>query len=379
MALAETGGEETSSSSEDGSSGDSSPERRTHHRFPTKLVVVTVLLTVVGVAFGVFVEGWTPLCAVYVLTQVVTTIGYGDLTVKNVWVQEFMAAYVILCLIFFSYGMNIIAQRMADLSAKSLSRHMKSVESTHVGAPLEESVLKKCATEDASILESVGGLEGDNTEVRVKRLESERAHAYVQLYFLTFNEALAATVIFLGFVAFGTLFYGLYERCSCSYGETIVDGCIEEDCEYTGGYKKSLGQAFYMSVITLTTVGFGDFSPRTELGRLVGIPWMLLGVASTVKWLETITKLFFEFSNMRHFDHAPTIDRPLFDKIDETRKGYLTKSDFRIYMLLHHKLVPEVIIDEIDEHYVILAGEDGVLTHEDIDRIRSKHKATLRH
>jgi len=43
---------------------------------------------------------------------------------------------------------------------------------------------------------------------------------------------------------------------------------------------KSYLEAFYMSVVTLTTVGFGDVTPTTHGGIWFCIPWMLFGVAS---------------------------------------------------------------------------------------------------
>lgn len=34
------------------------------------------------------------------------------------------------------------------------------------------------------------------------------------------------------------------------------------------------------AIITYSTVGFGDFSPQSHLGRLVASLWMILGVLS---------------------------------------------------------------------------------------------------
>lgn len=36
--------------------------------------------------------------------------------------------------------------------------------------------------------------------------------------------------------------------------------------------------SFYFTVITLSTVGYGDFSPQTHLGKLFTIPFIFIGV-----------------------------------------------------------------------------------------------------
>ena len=47
-------------------------------------------------------------------------------------------------------------------------------------------------------------------------------------------------------------------------------------------------QSLYFSVITLTTVGFGDFSPVTFVGRLFTIFYVLIGVGIIVALISRI-------------------------------------------------------------------------------------------
>jgi ABC-type amino acid transport substrate-binding protein len=48
--------------------------------------------------------------------------------------------------------------------------------------------------------------------------------------------------------------------------------------QFGGGLVKGLGQAFWWSAVTMTTVGYGDKAPVTLGGRLVGLVWMFASV-----------------------------------------------------------------------------------------------------
>ncbi len=43
--------------------------------------------------------------------------------------------------------------------------------------------------------------------------------------------------------------------------------------------KLSIVDAFYFSVITLTTVGYGDISPQTTAGKLFTAAYVIIGIA----------------------------------------------------------------------------------------------------
>ena len=50
--------------------------------------------------------------------------------------------------------------------------------------------------------------------------------------------------------------------------------------DHFGGLFDGLGQGIWWAVVTMTTVGYGDKSPRTLLGRVVAVFWMVVGVVS---------------------------------------------------------------------------------------------------
>ncbi len=46
--------------------------------------------------------------------------------------------------------------------------------------------------------------------------------------------------------------------------------------------------AFYFSFITLTTIGFGDFAPTTDAGKVFTIFYIILGVGAILAFINTL-------------------------------------------------------------------------------------------
>jgi voltage-gated potassium channel Kch len=46
--------------------------------------------------------------------------------------------------------------------------------------------------------------------------------------------------------------------------------------------------SLYFSVVTLTTIGYGDFSPQTDVGKLFTIFYILLGLGIILGFINTV-------------------------------------------------------------------------------------------
>ena len=53
--------------------------------------------------------------------------------------------------------------------------------------------------------------------------------------------------------------------------------------------------SLYFSTITLTTIGYGDFSPQTDAGKIFTIIYIAIGVGMILAFINTIYSHFRDF------------------------------------------------------------------------------------
>ena len=63
--------------------------------------------------------------------------------------------------------------------------------------------------------------------------------------------------------------------------------------------------ALYFSVITLTTVGYGDFTTETDLGKLFTAVYVLLGIGILLTFVTTIAGKMSQSSPLHPFANPP--------------------------------------------------------------------------
>lgn len=285
--------------------------------------VVNAAFAFVWVAVGIFCTMWVQdlhlVTAAYVVVQIITTIGYGDISV-NPEMHGFMTIYVLFGLCLAANGVNDVFTAMLEKSQEKLTMRMNE---------LQESVKSK------------------------GKKENRITGSHHELY-----DFLAGLGIFTVFVLGGAIFYVLVEPCTCSYGVSKADGCVEDTCATTG-YKKDFATAIYMAVITLTTVGFGDFTPRSQAGRIFGFFWMIAGVISFANFVTAFGAwLGAAFKK----DHSSKFGREIFNTIDKDGNGYLTRGEFMSWMLIKEGIVSSDQIDHFYNLFDALAAEDGEMT-----------------
>lgn len=149
--------------------------------------------------------------AVYLTSQIMTTVGYGDITPAHFPGQCVVGLFVLTSIM-------IVTQIVGELVGKLQDMMEDTLMEDHDQAAATTEEEKKWAAL-VPVLQSGG--------------------------------------VFLFFVLLGATFFCLFP-----------------------GEGKTFGQGIYMSIVTLSSVGFGAFTPVTHGGMVFGAYWMLFGVAS---------------------------------------------------------------------------------------------------
>lgn len=123
----------------------------------------------------------------------------------------------------------------------------------------------------------------------------------------------------------------------------IISACLMFSIENTAqpGQFDSVAQAIWWSVVTLTTVGYGDITPVTFLGKLVAMIIMLLGICTMALPAGILAAKFTEELQLRR--------EMMNSKVHEAfRDGKLDAAELQGILELQQKLqLPQEMVDRL--------------------------------
>jgi hypothetical protein len=268
------------------------------------------------------------------MAQIVTTVGYGDFTPTTWYSQLFMSFYCVLCML-------VVAGLISSIAEQAVRRMQRRLNA------------------------KLAGEESDDDSQEPSALSK-----WLQKY----GDLLAATFLFWSMVGLGTFYFGYIEGCTCSYGVSAIPGCrdhTQAECRATGGNDFTYVQAFYMSCITLTTIGFGDYSPMSKNGRIFATFFMIIGIATTGNFIRAFSVVF-----MSGQEDAHEVDvEECFGRIDTNGDGHLDRYEFVSFCLMEHGLLTKEQFDSINKQYAALDvnGDEKVTLQMIKDRGGGKH------
>lgn len=136
--------------------------------------------------------------------------------------------------------------------------------------------------------------------------------------------------------------------------------------------------AFYMTLITISTVGFSEIKPLSHVGRLITVVIIVSGISVLTYTLGQVAKIFVE-GELRRILGRRKLER----QISELRNHFIICGYGRIGSVIVQEMaaenVPFVVIEE-DPAKVELLEKDGVLyINKDATTEESLHDAGIEH
>jgi len=185
---------------------------------------------------------------IYFMAQIITTVGYGDITPAKVRGQVFVALYVLGALF-------VIAMLVSDMTTHMI-QVAKNYRSKRAQAGMTDEARQGAADAEGQA-QQISNLIKPEKPSMTPLLTSLAVFAFLDICWI--------------------LFFSLHP-----------------------GEGKTVFQALYMSVITLSTVGFGFFTPVTEAGMIFGSFFMLFGAGALANVISNFTTFMVEMNEYEH-------------------------------------------------------------------------------
>ena len=123
------------------------------------------------------------------------------------------------------------------------------------------------------------------------------------------------------------------------------------------------GTAFYVSIITGLSVGYGDYSPTSSSGRLIFAFWLVVSVGLVVSSMGQVALIV---KCARTTTRSEIVDIKEILLMDESGDGEIDEIEYVMYMLKAQGLVDYRVLKQLEKQFHVLdITGDGMISMED--------------
>jgi len=147
------------------------------------------------------------------------------------------------------------------------------------------------------------------------------------------------------------------------------------------GISADFVECFYFAVITGTTIGYGDYAPKSQNGRLVGTLYILIAVVGLGNVLGDIAGYFIEAKQMEALERIlkKKITVEDFEKFDMDGDGKIERSEFVLRKLMLMGILNDDDVIRVEEEFDVMdADGSGEIDMDDLKLWMEKEGAMKR-
>ena len=310
------------------------------------VIFLCFLFLFVGSIFYPLVEGWTVLDSLYFGVVTLTTVGYGDMGPTSSGSKLFTTFYVF-------FGVAIVATTIGILT-------QVLIDAAELRADLKKRTKRQHQMDD------------DDSDSSDDENENENGEECISINTVPTSPSLGTRCCKKGKFFFMEFLPGIVVAV---IGILVMFFC-EEDISMT--------DAVYWSVVTGTTVGYGDISPSTPYTRAFALVYLFVAIITTGKALGAFGSLLESEDTTADCLLAKKLDGEFLDALDVDGSGDVNEFEYLSAMLVLLEYVEQDDIDRVMKAFHKLdLGGDGLLSIDDLkqnlkgNRIKKRKKDKL--
>lgn len=317
------------------------------------LLAIVSYLCLGTISYSFLFEKWPLIDSLYFSVVTFTSVGYGDLTPSTLAGKFFTCFFGLSGLAFLGAAISTIGsslnKKQEELIKKAEEASRKRIKDIMEGMPHVVKSLTPVQEEHNTTIAS------EATEPQaMPDLNTDNEDAQVLGWRATAQKTGLSLVPALSFLWFGGMIMARME-----------------------GWK--LADSIYYSIITGSTIGFGDLFPKTRMGRAWGIIFIPLAVAAAGDVLGNVASSLVERRQAKVFNEI--INREItmesLLEMDDDGNGKVSREEYVQFMLMEMGLVEPEEFDELYAQFKRLdANGNGYLDKKDLHLV-AKHRQAL--
>lgn len=252
-------------------------------------------------------QGWSFYDCLYFCIVTTTTVGYGDITPNNTISKLYVIYYVIVSIAIISTLLAYLVEVLLDQQEELLLKAILDDDD-------DEEELENDSSDDA-----IDRMEASPTTVNQRIMDATRRLDVTDYYALGLSTFFLVSVLAIGF------------------------------CVFLFMEKLSVVDALYTTVISATTVGFGDFEPTRNITKLIMTVWLCFATFGLAKVIADYTD-----ANVKAKQRAVSrrlltaqMDAATLKMMDHDKDGSVDKCEFLSELLVRSGKVERKDIDTI--------------------------------